>query len=78
MPGRGFEIDVIDSIRVASLNSAALDTGLEELRVAVADRKWSAIEGIRERLLAAVDGYVDNYVAAGKRVEHERIEYGYR
>ena len=78
MPGRGFEIDVIDSIRVASLNSTALDTGLEELRVAVADRKWNAIEGIRARLLAAVDGYVDNFVAAGRRVDYEQIEYGSR
>lgn len=66
-----FARDIIKSLAIAAGNSRALDAGLVKLRDAVAERAWDRIEDIRAGLLAAVDGYVDNYVAAGRRVEHE-------
>lgn len=66
------EDDVVSSLRIAAGNSRALDAGLEKLRKAVADRRWGDVEAVREEMLAAVDGYVDHYVAAARRVEHER------
>lgn len=72
MPRGSFEGDVISSIAIAANNSRALDAGLRKLRDAVADRAWAKIDPIRAELLAAVDGYVDNYVAAARRVEIER------
>jgi len=71
MPG-SLEADVIGSISLAANHSKALDDGLRRLRIAVADRAWDKIEPLRAEMLAAVDGYVDHYVAAAKRVEHER------
>lgn len=66
------EDDVVKSLAIAAGNSKALDAGLRKLRDAVAERAWGEVEAIRGELLAAVDGYVDNYVAAGRRVEIER------
>lgn len=70
-PG-SFADDVISSIALAARNNRALEAGLRELRDAVAERAWDKIEPIREIMLAAVDGYVDHYVAAARRVEFER------
>ena len=71
MPG-SLADDVIASIAVAARNNAALEEGLRDLRDAVADRAWEKVDEIRGRMLAAVDGYVDHYVAAGRRVEYEK------
>ena len=64
--------DVIASIDVAARNARALDAALDELRKTVADRHYEKVEAIRERMLAAVDAYVDHYVAAALRVDAER------
>ena len=64
--------DVVSSLNIAARSTGALNAALDELRRAVAVRNWVAVEPIRERMLAAVDGYVDNYVAAARRVEVER------
>lgn len=65
--------DVFASITAASKNASVLDAGITELRDAVAVRNWAAIEPIRDKLIAAIDGYVDNYVAAARRVEFEGL-----
>ena len=70
------ESDVIGSISLAARNSRALDDNLRKLRDAVAERAWDKVEPLRAAMLAAVDGYVDNYVAAARRVDHERIAVG--
>lgn len=72
------EADVISSIGLAARNSKALDDGLRKLRDAVAERNWDKVEPLRAEMLAAVDGYVDHYVAAARRVEHERESEGGR
>lgn len=64
--------DVVSSLAIAAGNSKAFDAGLIELRDAVAARAWDKVEDIRVKMLAAVDGYVDNYVAAARRVVYER------
>lgn len=63
--------DVVSSLSIATLNCQALDAGISELSDAVAEHRFGDVEAIREKLLAAVDGYVDNYVAAARRVAHE-------
>lgn len=68
--------DVVASLNIAARNSKALEAGLEKLRRAVAVREWAKIEAIRAEMLAAVDGYIDNYVAAARRVEHQRSILG--
>lgn len=64
--------DVVKSINIAARCSNALNASLENLRKIVAARRWSEVEDARAEMLAAVDGYVDNYVAAARRVEIER------
>lgn len=63
------DADVIGLITTASRSAQAMDDGLRELRNVVALRNWEAVEGIRAKLLASVDSYVDAYAAAGRRLE---------
>lgn len=65
--------DVMGSLGAAMGNHRALDKGLNDLRDACSNGRWDEVEKIRERLLAAVDGYVDNYAAACKRLEAEGL-----
>lgn len=65
--------DVMGSLGAAMGNYRALDKGLGDLRDACSGGRWTDVESIRERLIAAVDGYVDNYAAACRRLEAEGI-----
>lgn len=64
--------DVRCSIEAAAKNNIAFEAELAELRQACGEGRWDEIEKIRERLLAAVDGYVDHYAAACRRLEASR------
>lgn len=66
--------DVMSSLDAAIGNNRAFDGGLDELRDACAKGRWDEVEAIRARLLAAVDGYVDHYAAACRRLEAEGIK----
>jgi hypothetical protein len=65
--------DVLESLNAATRAQGAIDAALSRLRDAVASRRWDAVEAIREELREALDLYVDNYCAAGKRLEHEVV-----
>lgn len=66
--------DVMGSLGAAMGNHRAIDRGLDDLRDACSAGRWDEVEKIRERLLAAIDGYVDNYAAACRRLEAEGIK----
>lgn len=66
--------DVTASLAIAANNSRALQAGMNRLADAVADRKYALVEDIRAEMLAAVEGWVDNYVAAAMRVDADRKE----
>ena len=63
--------DVLASLNAATGARIALDQGAKDLRDAVAAKDWDRVEVIRERMLASVDSFVDNYAAAGKRLSLE-------
>lgn len=71
MPG-SLASDVRKSLVISSNCAAIMADGVEELRIALAERAWDRVEPIREKLLAAVEVYVDSLAAAAKRVDHER------
>lgn len=67
--------DVLASLRVAARNSITLYRALEDFRAACAHGRWSEVEPLREKMLAALDGYVDHFAAASMRLERdERIK----
>lgn len=65
--------DVLESLNAATRAQGTMDDNLRKLRDAVANRGWDSIEAIRAGLHEALDMYVDNYCAAGKRLEHEVV-----
>lgn len=69
----GLGSDVLDSLNAATRAQGVMDTSLIRLRDAVANRNWDAVEAIRADLHESLDLYVDNYCAAGKRLEHEVV-----
>lgn len=71
---RSINDDVMGSLGAAMGNHRALDRGLDDLRDACSNGRWGDVEKIRERLLAAIDGYVDHYSAACRRLEAEGIK----
>lgn len=68
---RAFNADVTRALDDATRCNKAVDAGLRELRDACAAGRWCEIDGIREKIIVAVDGYVDNYTTACRRLELE-------
>jgi hypothetical protein len=62
------------SIDVAERNLDVIHAHVDELSSVIADRNWEEAEAIRFKMHAALDGYLDNLLAAGRRVERERDE----
>lgn len=61
--------DVLASLVAAAANSQVLYGALEDFRAACAHGRWSEVEPLREKMLAALDGYVDHFAAASMRLE---------
>lgn len=72
MPLKEFEVAVCDSIGTAQRNSKAFNEAMDDLSIVIAERRWGDFEAIRERMHAAVDGYVDSFATAARAVEQER------
>jgi len=62
--------DVLASLNEAVMHKTAMDRDLNKLRDAVTRRDWAAVEEIRFGLHTAMDGYVDAYATAGRRLMH--------
>lgn len=62
--------DVLASLNEAVMHKTAMDRDLGLLRAAIARRDWVAVEIIRDKLHVAMDGYVDAYAVAGRRLLH--------
>lgn len=61
--------DVLASLQAAAANSQVLYGALEDFRAACAHGRWGEVEALREKMLAALDEYVDHFAAASMRLE---------
>lgn len=61
--------DVLALLQAAAANSRVLYGALEDFRAACAHGRWGEVEPLRDKMLAALDGYVDHFAAASMRLE---------
>lgn len=68
--------DILASLNAATRAKHAFDAAMAELRAVVALRHFDEVEPIRERLFGHIDSFVDNLVAAEKRLVAELSSRG--